>query len=256
MAKRAVELLNLPKGKSCLLLDIGCGSAISSEQISREGHVWFGCDISRAMLELAKNRSSSKGDLAEVDMGVGIPCRSGSFDGAISISAVQWLCVKQTPSKKKVKMKRLKMSVGEQRGTRQNPDQMNAILAAAKKAGFDGGLVVDYPRSMKAKKFYLCLWKRDTKRAKRDHIWSSINGTTKKKNMKEINMVGTLSTYKNEANKKSKNKKLELDTSSNTSSRKRNKKKSPPHHGPATTTTATVSTSHLRANRKKKRKKR
>mmetsp|Transcript_37812 Transcript_37812/g.61486 ORF Transcript_37812/g.61486 Transcript_37812/m.61486 type:complete len:197 (-) Transcript_37812:979-1569(-) len=153
MAKRAVELLNLPKGKSCLLLDIGCGSAISSEQISREGHVWFGCDISRAMLELAKNRSSSKGDLAEVDMGVGIPCRSGSFDGAISISAVQWLCVKQTPTQNPTRrlnkfFKSLRRClVFDGRAALQlypeNPDQMNAILAAAKKAGFDGSKRVD-----------------------------------------------------------------------------------------------------------------
>ena len=34
---------------------------------------------------------------------------------------------------------------------------MELITAQAMKAGFTGGLVVDYPNSTKAKKFFLCL---------------------------------------------------------------------------------------------------
>lgn len=33
-----------------------------------------------------------EGDLALHDLGHGLPLRAGVFDGAISISAVQWLC--------------------------------------------------------------------------------------------------------------------------------------------------------------------
>ena len=33
-----------------------------------------------------------EGDLVLGDMGQGLPFRAGSFDGAISISALQWLC--------------------------------------------------------------------------------------------------------------------------------------------------------------------
>ena len=33
-----------------------------------------------------------EGDLIESDLGDGLPFRAGSFDGAISISALQWLC--------------------------------------------------------------------------------------------------------------------------------------------------------------------
>ena len=32
------------------------------------------------------------------------------------------------------------------------------IMGAAMKAGFSGGLVVDYPNSTKAKKYFLCLF--------------------------------------------------------------------------------------------------
>ena len=34
----------------------------------------------------------SEGDMILSDMGCGLPFRAGSFNGAISISAVQWLC--------------------------------------------------------------------------------------------------------------------------------------------------------------------
>lgn len=43
------------------------------------------------MLDIAVEREV-EGDLLEHDMGHGLPLRSGTFDGAISISAVQWLC--------------------------------------------------------------------------------------------------------------------------------------------------------------------
>lgn len=43
------------------------------------------------MLDVAEERES-EGDLCLHDLGTGLPFRNGTFDGAISISAVQWLC--------------------------------------------------------------------------------------------------------------------------------------------------------------------
>ena len=40
----------------------------------------------------------------------------------------------------------------------ENPAQVELIVASAMKAGFSGGLVVDYPNSTKAKKYFLCLF--------------------------------------------------------------------------------------------------
>ena len=40
---------------------------------------------------MAKEREV-EGDLVHGDMGDGLPFRAGVFDGAISISALQWLC--------------------------------------------------------------------------------------------------------------------------------------------------------------------
>lgn len=49
MTQRAVELLNLPPGPA-YLLDVGCGSGLSGEELTEQGHYWVGVDISPDML--------------------------------------------------------------------------------------------------------------------------------------------------------------------------------------------------------------
>jgi predicted TPR repeat methyltransferase len=63
MTRRAIELLNLPKGTSCYLLDLGCGSALSGAALSEEGHYWVGLDIAPAMLR----KCSLKVEIFELD---------------------------------------------------------------------------------------------------------------------------------------------------------------------------------------------
>ena len=74
-----------------MLLDIGCGSGISGNVLGSRNHMWVGLDISKAMLEVASEREV-EGDVIHSDMGHGFGFRPGMFDGAISISALQWLC--------------------------------------------------------------------------------------------------------------------------------------------------------------------
>ncbi|XP_053222839.1 probable 18S rRNA (guanine-N(7))-methyltransferase [Podarcis raffonei] len=167
MSERAVELLGLPEDRTCFLLDVGCGSGLSGDYISEEGHCWVGMDISSAMLDVAAEREV-EGDLMLADMGQGIPFRPGTFDGCISISAVQWLC--NADKKTHSPPKRLyrffsTLYTALARGARailqlypENSQQLELITSQAMKAGFTGGMVVDYPNSAKAKKFFLCLF--------------------------------------------------------------------------------------------------
>lgn len=53
MSERAIEMLNLPEDEPCMILDVGCGSGLSGECLSEEGHYWVGVDISEAMLDVA-----------------------------------------------------------------------------------------------------------------------------------------------------------------------------------------------------------
>lgn len=167
MTERALELLCLPENQPCYLLDIGCGSGLSGDYISEEGHFWVGIDISPAMLDAALDRDT-EGDLLLGDMGQGVPFKPGSFDGCISISAVQWLC--NANKKSDVPAKRLYRFFSSLysvlvRGARavlqlypENSEQLELITTQATRAGFTGGVVVDFPNSAKAKKFYLCLF--------------------------------------------------------------------------------------------------
>jgi 18S rRNA (guanine1575-N7)-methyltransferase len=70
----------------------GCGSGLSTAILEQQGHTVVGMDISPSMLDIAISRDDIDGDMMLADMGQGLPYRPGTFDGAVSISALQWLC--------------------------------------------------------------------------------------------------------------------------------------------------------------------
>ncbi|GLH03798.1 Probable 18S rRNA (guanine-N(7))-methyltransferase [Gryllus bimaculatus] len=166
MSERAVELLALPQDEPCLLLDLGCGSGLSGSVLEDQGHTWIGMDISQAMLNVALEREV-EGDLLLSDLGQGVPFRAGTFDGAISVSALQWLCNADKKSHNPIKRLYKFFSMLFASLTRtaravlqfypENSEQAELITAQAMKAGFFGGMVVDYPNSTRAKKFFLVL---------------------------------------------------------------------------------------------------
>ncbi|XP_013785544.1 probable 18S rRNA (guanine-N(7))-methyltransferase isoform X1 [Limulus polyphemus] len=167
MTERALELLALQEDVPCFILDIGCGSGLSGQTLEESGHFWIGVDISSAMLSVALEREV-EGDMMLGDMGQGMCFRAGSFDGAISISALQWLCnadkTSHSPPKRLFKFFSTLYSCLS-RGSRavfqfypENSEQIELITQQAMKAGFTGGLVVDYPNSTKAKKMFLVLF--------------------------------------------------------------------------------------------------
>jgi 18S rRNA (guanine1575-N7)-methyltransferase len=167
MTERCIELLNLPPNKSKLILDVGCGSGLSGDTLTANGHFWIGLDISKSMLQVAQ-QNDVEGDLIQNDLGQGFGFRAGVFDGAISVSALQWLCY--SDQKDKVASRRLIAFFSSlykclRRGARavlqiypENPQQLELISTAALRTGFTGGVVVDFPNSTKAKKYYLCLF--------------------------------------------------------------------------------------------------
>lgn len=166
MAERCLELILLPD-RPCLLLDVGCGSGISGEAISDAGHMWIGYDISKSMLAIANEREV-EGDVFLADAGQGPKFRPGTFDGAISVSALQWLC--NCDRKGQEPFKRLRAFFTQlysalRKGARaalqfypETASQVEMITAAALRCGFGGGLVVDYPHSTKAKKHFLVIY--------------------------------------------------------------------------------------------------
>lgn len=107
-----------------------------------------------------------EGDLLLADMGQGIPFRPGTFDGAISISAIQWLCNAETSAESpEGRLKRFFEGLygALKRGGRavcqfypRDPGQREMISKAAVKAGFGAGILEDDPGTKNAK-LYLVL---------------------------------------------------------------------------------------------------
>lgn len=172
MTNRAIELLEVrERDGPQLILDLGCGSGLSSQCIEEWGHRWVGVDISDAMLNVAKERKN-EGELDDLqalkcDLGDGLPFKPGSFDGAISVSALQWLCnadkKSHSPAKRLLKLFTTLYTCLTREGRAvfqfypENPQQVELINSQALKAGFTGGIIVDNPDSTKTKKFFLVL---------------------------------------------------------------------------------------------------
>jgi len=169
MTHRALCLLGLTFPS--LILDVGCGSGLSGEILSSipdlEGgpHTWIGMDISASMLEIALRREVD-GDLLLADIGQGVPFRPGTFDAAISISAIQWLCnAESSDVSPEGRLRRFfeGLYASLRRGGRavcqfypKNEIQRTMISSAAIKAGFGAGILEDDPGT-KNSKLYLVL---------------------------------------------------------------------------------------------------
>ena len=167
MTERCIEILAIPsEKKDCLILDIGCGSGLSGSVLTEHGYTWIGFDISPSMLKVAKE-NEVEGDLINLDLGQGFSIRPGTIDYAISVSALQWLCIAEkniyNPFKRlKIFFSSLYKSlcIGARCAFQfypDNADQIELITKAALESGFTGGVVVDYPNSSKKKKYYLFL---------------------------------------------------------------------------------------------------
>lgn len=139
-----------------------CGSGLSGETISDYGYNWVGIDISKHMLSVAIEREVD-GDLIMGDIGQALPFRAGLFAGAISVSAIQWLCNANTSLQNPIRRIRnfftnlYSCLSREARAVLQfypeSVNQADLLQTEAMRAGFSGGLIVDYPNSTRAKKY-------------------------------------------------------------------------------------------------------
>ncbi|KAM7274338.1 hypothetical protein ACFE04_029002 [Oxalis oulophora] len=141
LSERALELLALPDdGLPRLLLDLGCGSGLSGETLSENGHHWIGLDISHSMLSIAVERET-EGDLLLGDMG------QSSHNPLLRLKAFFSSLYRALARGARAVFQIYPESIA----------QRELILKSAMRVGFAGGLVIDYPHSGKKRKEYLVL---------------------------------------------------------------------------------------------------
>jgi|ERR1712137_10219 len=159
----ALRLLN-PSGSTegGVILDVGCGSGLSTKILTQLNYIPIGMDLSLPMLNLARNEIQKPfNQLCVVDFSQHLPFRDCSFDLIISISAIQWLV---DVNNQKVFFGHLyRMMTPHGKGVFQfyPTDKSHAlsILEASRSIGFHSELVLDYPHRNPQRKWFLCIEK-------------------------------------------------------------------------------------------------
>lgn len=169
------------------------------------------------MLELARE-AKPEGDLILLDIGQGLPFRAGTFDYVVSISVIQWLCTAEKSAHNPIR--RLKKffddlykvcKIGARLALQfypENPEQLELITTSAIAAGFSGGVVVDYPNSAKAKKYFLFLQAGFSKESLNEVISAMPKGLNETDDLEQVKYLNDLREARKHRYKKKKNQKL------------------------------------------------
>jgi len=156
MTERALELIELKKGK---ILDIGCGTGFSMQAIKDNGFEVQGIDISQPMINIAKKKGFKvkKADFSN------IPFEDKTFDGIISISALQWITGKSYSEviEHFNKTAREFYRVLKKKGKAviqfypKTEEEFNIVIESFKKAGFSILIAEDFPNTKKRKRYLI-----------------------------------------------------------------------------------------------------
>ncbi|MHA1410820.1 MAG: class I SAM-dependent methyltransferase [Candidatus Odinarchaeia archaeon] len=159
ISARVAELLELTDKK--IILDIGCGTGITSKYFLDKGHIVVGVDVSCPMMGFAV-RKSVDGVIADFRE---MPFRDESFEVVLSISTLQWVW---GSSREEVIDQYAKVIKEIRRVSKPNAvigiqfypqteREFNIVSEIFKKNGFSGFIVIDKKPKSKKKRKYLIL---------------------------------------------------------------------------------------------------
>lgn len=181
-------------------------------------------DISENMLQTGKKSGKqTQGDSLVRDMGDGLCFRKEVFQGVISISVLQWLCTGASPEivqKRITKFFRTLHRTLTPTGRAvfqfypETTQQIKMLLSEATKLGLNGGVIIDYPNLLKAKKYFLLLFK--------GKLPPSLDlSREQKKKKKELETQQFLDTLKDDEDDQPTKKKRKFSSSTKKNKRKR-----------------------------------
>ena len=159
ISKRLEELLNLEKGK--FLLELGCGTGITSKYFLDKKYFIIGLDISTEMLKFANNKGI---DVINADFS-NIPFRNEIFDIIISISSLQWVwgssreevINKYDKIIKEIKRVSKKSTIAGVQFYPNTEKEFDIVTDIFKKNGFRGNIIIDNWKLSKKRKKYIIL---------------------------------------------------------------------------------------------------
>ena len=139
--------------------------------------MWVGLDASQAMLETATGEGA-EGAVFRGDFSQGLPFKKQCFDGAVSVSAAQWLCQGDDEDVIAARLKRFFASLHEmlRPGARaclqvypRDVNETRRLEKAMQASGLVGCAVTAFPHSNNAKKIFLCCVHTTLDRRVREH---------------------------------------------------------------------------------------
>ncbi|ADM11546.1 putative methyltransferase [Encephalitozoon intestinalis ATCC 50506] len=170
LALRCLELLEAKDGG--LLLDVGCGSGLSGSVLTENGYPWVGIDISMEMLKLGMEREEGVGYI-RMDMGKGLDFQPGTFDGVVSVSAIQWLFHSYSSEDHPVRRIRTFFTTlysvckPDAKCVLQfylkSQNQIEMLKSEAIRAGFSGGIQIDNEGTRNVKSFLVLTSNREAR---------------------------------------------------------------------------------------------
>lgn len=162
-----LKLLGPFTDSGCIVVNIGCGSGLCGRVLSDRDIPWVGADVSEHMLGLARERPTCCGKIMQLDCFTesALPFRNACFCGAVSVSAVQWICAQHHPEAKALSFMREMYRILREGSFFiaqvyvHTGEHIQVLCRAASRAGLVGGIYTSFPHTSKAKKKFLCLYR-------------------------------------------------------------------------------------------------
>jgi SAM-dependent methyltransferase len=151
-----------------LALDLGCGVGFTSDILVKAGFTAIGIDVLVDMLAMSGTREMVTTNTRRaryhrvLASATTLPFRGTTFEFAASISALQWMATPEEQQTLSIELARTSKA-GACASIRQyshSSDEVVALGSAMKREGFEGGILVDNPKSPRRRRVFLLVRKK------------------------------------------------------------------------------------------------
>ncbi|KAJ9455781.1 18S rRNA (guanine-N(7))-methyltransferase bud23 [Diplonema papillatum] len=147
-----------PEAVRGILLDVGCGSGLSSAVAAAAGFTVVGTDLATAMLQCCRAAGRAGGGVVRADLREGLPLRGAAADAVVSVGALHFLPGDPAVLARFMREARRVLRPGAVFAAQffpPTPAYACGVVEAAGAAGLAAGLVLDQPHRSNARRWFL-----------------------------------------------------------------------------------------------------